>query len=107
MSGMGDDEEEYHGSATLVAGGVEAEVEAHLAGRFDPLVGAYRWVGRVSADPAADAAYRSGDTRVLLRTPGGHEGAGTLTETNVWGGYRVVGTGAPPFAVPEVAPDED
>ncbi|WP_394347351.1 DUF4873 domain-containing protein [Streptomonospora litoralis] len=104
---MGDGEEEYRGPATLVAGGVEASVEAHLAGHFDPLVGAYRWVGRVSPDPAADAAYAAGDTAVVLRTPEGHEGEGRLAEANVWGGYRVVGTGTPPFAVPHVVPGED
>ncbi|WP_461001587.1 DUF4873 domain-containing protein [Streptomonospora sediminis] len=104
---MGDAEEEYHGPATLVAGGTEAAVEAHLAGHFDPLAGAYRWVGRISPDPAADAAFAAGDTAVRLRTPDGHEGAGRLTEANVWGGYRVVGTGTPPFAVPKVAPEAD
>ncbi|WP_156001778.1 DUF4873 domain-containing protein [Streptomonospora sp. PA3] len=104
---MGDDEEEYHGPATLVAGGVEAAVEAHLAGHFDPLVGAYTWRGRVSGDPAADAAFTAGDTAVVLRTPDGHEAEGRLAEANVWGGYRIVGTGTPPFAVPRVAPDDD
>ncbi|KIH97913.1 monooxygenase [Streptomonospora alba] len=107
MSGMGDDEEEYHGPATLVAGGAEAEVEVHVSGHFDPLEGGYRWVGRVSADPVADAAYTSGDTAIVLRTPEGHEGRGKLAETNVWGGYRIVGSGTPPFAVPQVTPDED
>ncbi|MFD0804427.1 DUF4873 domain-containing protein [Streptomonospora algeriensis] len=104
---MGDAEEEYHGPATLVAGGVETTVEAHVSGHFDPLAGGYRWVGRVCAGPAAETACSSGATAVVLRTPEGYEAEGKLTETNVWGGYRIVGTGTPPFAVPQVTPDED
>ncbi|MFB9799926.1 DUF4873 domain-containing protein [Streptomonospora salina] len=103
---MGDDEEEYHGPATVVAGGAEAAVEVHVSGHFDPLVGGYRWVGRISADPAVDAAYAAGDTAAVVRTPDGYAAEGKLTETNVWGGYRIVGTGTPPFAVPQVAPDD-
>ncbi|MDA0562843.1 DUF4873 domain-containing protein [Streptomonospora sp. S1-112] len=107
MSGMGDDEEEYHGPAELDFGDSAATVEAHVAGHFDPLVGAYRWVGRVSASPRVAEAVAAGATAVLVRTPEGHEGRGTLSGPDVWGGYRVEGTGAPPFAVPEVDPARD
>ena len=102
MSGMGDDEEEYHGPVTAVIGDAEITVTAHLAGHFDPLSGGYRWTGRLVADPEVDRLFAQGRRAVLLRTPEGHEGRGELAEVNVWGGYRVRGSGRPPFAVPEL-----
>lgn len=107
MSGMGDDEEEYRGPVTLVFDGRPVEAEAFIAGHFDPLTGSYAWVGRVGPHPGVAAEYDAGNTAVLVRTPGGHEGAGRLTDRNVWGGHRLQGTGAPPFAVPVVDPAED
>jgi hypothetical protein len=106
---MGDDEEEYRGPAVVVVGGteVEVEVEVHVAGHFDPLTGAYRWTGRIAADPAVSAARAAGTTAVRIRTPGGHEGEGVLGDPNLWGGHPVSGTGRPPFPVPEVDPTED
>ncbi|GAB3495581.1 DUF4873 domain-containing protein [Nocardiopsis coralliicola] len=102
MSGFDDGEEEYRGPVTLVFDGRAVAAEAHIAGHFDPLTGDYRWIGRIAAAPEVAAEYDAGCTAVLVRTPGGYEGAGTLTETNPWGGHRLQGSGAPPFAVPEV-----
>ncbi|ASU82843.1 DUF4873 domain-containing protein [Nocardiopsis gilva YIM 90087] len=111
MSGMGDEEEEYRGAVTLLIlseGGEPATValDAHLAGHFDPLTGAYRWVGRLSPDPAVTSAFEQGRTEVVVRAADGREGRGSLGEPNVWGGHTVTGTGTPPFAVPEVDPDD-
>lgn len=107
MSGMGDEEEEYSGPVTLLFDGRPVEAEAFIAGHFDPLTGSYAWVGRVSPHEGVAAEYAAGNTSVLVRTPDGHEGAGKLTERNVWGGHRLQGKGTPPFAVPVVDPADD
>ncbi|MEV2278036.1 DUF4873 domain-containing protein [Nocardiopsis sp. NPDC049922] len=105
MSGF-DDEEEYRGAVTVVLPDEEVEVDAHLAGHFSPLTGDYRWKGRFSAHPALSAAFARGVRTVRVRTPEGHEGTGDLDEPNLWGGHPVSGTGAPPFAVPDVTIDD-
>lgn len=109
MSGFDDGEEEYQGVVTVVLSqeGQEetagtADVRAHIAGHFSPLTGDYRWKGRLSASEEVTAAYENGVREVRLRTPEGHEGAGTLDAPNLWGGHPVSGAGTPPFAVPEV-----
>ena len=109
MSGF-DDEEEYQGTVTVLfskeaAEGVE--VRAHLAGHFSPLTGDYRWTGRLSAHPHVTKAYQDGTRTVVVRTPDGHEGVGTLDAPNLWGGHPVNGAGAPPFAVPQIVLDDD
>jgi hypothetical protein len=127
MSGFDDEEEEYRGTATVLLlqepsegdgagekGGAEDsgpeggelaegfEVQAHLAGHFSPLTGDYRWKGRLSAEPGITRAYENGARTVIVRTPDGHEGVGTLDGPNLWGGHPVNGSGAPPFAVPQI-----
>lgn len=113
MSGFDDDEEEYQGVVTVVLPQGEqdetaqtVDVRAHLAGHFSPLTGDYRWKGRLSASDELTAAYENGVRKVVVRTPDGHEGAGTLDTPNLWGGHPVSGSGAPPFAVPQVELDD-
>lgn len=113
MSGFDEDEEEYQGVVTVVLSQGEqeeaagtADVRAHIAGHFSPLTGDYRWKGRLSASDEVTAAYEKGVREVLIRTPEGHEGAGTLDAPNLWGGHPVSGVGTPPFAVPEVGLDD-
>ena len=113
MSGFDDGEEEYQGLVTVVLSQGEqdgtagtADVRAHIAGHFSPLTGDYRWKGRLSASDEVTAAYENGVREVLVRTPGGHEGTGTLDAPNLWGGHLVSGAGTPPFAVPEVELDD-
>ncbi|GAB3721412.1 DUF4873 domain-containing protein [Nocardiopsis oceani] len=114
MSGFGDEEEEYRGTVTVLpkqkgTGKEEAEsfeVQAHLAGHFEPLTGDYRWKGRLSAAPGITEAYERGVRTVVVRTPEGHEGVGTLDAPNLWGGHPVNGAGTPPFAVPQIDLDD-
>ncbi|MDS1272562.1 DUF4873 domain-containing protein [Lipingzhangella sp. LS1_29] len=80
-------------------------VAAHVAGNFDPLTGGYRWVGRLAPHEDLKHAFEAGWTEVTLETPDGDVGHGTLREANLWGGYRVTGTGSPPFPVPEIVLD--
>lgn len=101
-----EDEEGYSGPLTLVAGESSVAVEAHVAGHFDPLTGTYRWVCRLAPDDAVTRVFKSGETSVELRAPSGHVGTGTLGAPNLWGGHTVSGTGPPPFALPEVSPEE-
>ena len=110
MSGFGDDEEEYQGTVTVLFSeeaeeGVE--VGAHLAGHFSPLTGDYRWTGRLAAEPGITKAYEDGVRTVVVRTPDGHKGVGTLDAPNLWGGHPVNGAGAPPFAVPRIVIEDD
>ncbi len=106
MSEPDDEEEGYRGTLTLVAAETTASVEAHVAGNFDPLTGGYRWVCRLAPDAEVSEAFESGTRSVRLRSPDGHEGTGTLSTPNVWGGHTVSGQGAPPFAPPEVTPED-
>lgn len=130
MSGFDDEEEEYRGTVTVLlpqepsegdsrggsgaaensaAAGAEPaesfEVQAHIAGHFSPLTGDYRWKGRLSAEPGITRAYEHGARTVIVRTPDGHEGVGTLDGPNLWGGHPVNGSGTPPFAVPQIELD--
>ncbi|MFI6575146.1 DUF4873 domain-containing protein [Nocardiopsis sp. NPDC050513] len=105
MSGS-DGEEGYRGAVTVVLPDGEVEADAHLAGRFSPLTGDYRWKGRLAAHPSLSAAFARGVRTVRIRTPGGHEGTGDLDGPDLWGGHPVSGAGAPPFAVPRVTLDD-
>lgn len=90
---------EYAGPARLVLDKTAIVVEVHLSGCFDPLVGTYTWTGRVDHHPELADLVSRGGREVTLRTPGGHEAAGSLGEVNPWGGYRVSGSGRPPYPV--------
>lgn len=110
MSGFDDEEEEYQGTVTVLFSEEAtegAEVRAHVAGHFSPLTGDYRWTGRLSAHPEVTKAYEDGARTVVVRTPDGHRGVGTLSGPNLWGGHVVNGSGAPPYAIPEIVLEDD
>jgi hypothetical protein len=84
-------EEQYDGPAT-VAG---TTVEVLLRGHFEPIDGHFHWWGRIAADERLDAEHSSGRT-VTLVTPHG-EAEGRLSDVDLWGRFRITGTGRPPF----------
>jgi len=96
-------DEEYDGPARLVVGGREVTVRVRLSGHFEPISGRYHWAGRLHPSPELSAAVRP-NAAVRLVTEGGRAADATVREEDPWGGFRVSGSGRPPFAVPtEVA----
>lgn len=93
------DEDDYRGPATVVAEDREIAVDVVLRGHFQPIDGKFHWYGRLAAqqEVADFAARRKKD--VVLRTRIG-EAAGTLSDPDPWGRYRITGTGRPPFPIP-------
>jgi hypothetical protein len=90
-------EDGYTGEATLTVDGASLTVEVVLRGNFEPVDGRYHWYGRIQANPGLPAGARK--PSVVLRTPFG-EAAGTLSDPDTWGRYRITGTSRPPFEVP-------
>jgi hypothetical protein len=88
----------YRGPAVLIAGDDEITVDVRLAGRFDPIIGRYRWHGRVAASDDVAALLAAGARSVSLRTPH-REVATTLSDVDPWGRPRVSCVGAAPFEV--------
>jgi hypothetical protein len=93
------DEDGYQGEAVLLLDGAELTVTVTLRGNFEPVDGRYHWYGRIQ--PHASLASRKD---VVLRTPVG-EAAGTLSDPDPWGRYRVSGTSRPPFPIPTALDD--
>lgn len=89
----------YDGPARLVVDGRTLAVHARLSGRFEPISGRYQWAGRLRPDEELVAAVRTNAT-VRLETDGGHTAEATIREQDPWGGFRISGTGRPPFCVP-------
>ena len=94
---MSDDEDGYAGPATLTLDGTPLTVEVTLRGNFEPVDGRYHWYGRIQHHP--DLAVGPRKPGVVLTTPHG-EAAGTLSDPDTWGRYRISGTSRPPFDVP-------
>jgi hypothetical protein len=92
-------DEEYDGPARLVAGDREVVVHARLSGHFEPISGSYRWAGRLHPSAELSAAVRPNE-EVRLLTEGGRAADATIREADPWGGFRICGSGRPPFAVP-------
>jgi hypothetical protein len=92
-------EEAYDGPARLLVDGRELAVHATLSGRFEPISGTYQWAGRLRPSDDLRAAVQQGRS-VRLETRPGHAAAATMREEDPWGGFRIGGTGRPPFAVP-------
>lgn len=92
-------EEEYHGAARLVVDEHEIAVHVRLSGHFEPISGMYQWAGRVEPNPQVSASVRP-NAAVRLVTEGGRSADATIREEDPWGGFRVSGSGRPPFAVP-------
>jgi Domain of unknown function (DUF4873) len=95
-------DEEYDGPAHLVVDGRELAVRARLSGHFEPISGQYQWAGRLAPTDGLGEAVRP-NIAVRLRTSEGEVDA-TVREEDPWGGFRICGTGRPPFAVPAEAP---
>lgn len=92
-------EEVYDGPARLVVGEDEIAVHVRLSGRFEPISGRYQWAGRLHPSARLSAAVRP-NAAVRLVTEGGRAADATIREEDPWGGFRVSGSGRPPFAVP-------
>ncbi|MGH3366369.1 MAG: DUF4873 domain-containing protein [Nocardioidaceae bacterium] len=92
--------EEYDGPAVLVVADGEVDGHAHLSGHFEPITGRYQWAGRLRPSDEVSAAVRQNAGSVRLRTPFGHEADAAVREQDPWGGFRITGTGRPPFDVP-------
>jgi hypothetical protein len=92
-------EEEYDGPARLVVDGRTLAVHARLSGRFEPISGRYQWAGRLRPDDELRASVQP-NAAVRLETDRGRAADATIREQDPWGGFRISGTGRPPFAVP-------
>ncbi|BCJ31943.1 DUF4873 domain-containing protein [Actinocatenispora sera] len=88
----------YRGEVELGDGARSVRVGAELRGALEPISGAYRWYGRLAADPAITGLATSQARNLTLTTPYGSVTT-TLTDADPWGRYRVGGTGRPPFPV--------
>lgn len=99
-SSAGVEVEIYDGPATLTIADACRQVRVRLAGRLDPIDGKYHWQGTIFERLSADILKR--DRKVTLAV-GERSAAGRITEQTPWGTCSVVGVGAPPFALPDVA----
>ena len=87
----------YSGSAAVVLADREVEVSVDLRGHFEPLDGRFHWYGRIDAAGSERlAADAPSGTTVTVRTSYG-EAAGSLSDRDPWGRFRLTGHGAPPF----------
>ncbi|SHP46240.1 DUF4873 domain-containing protein [Mycobacteroides abscessus] len=93
-----DVELDYCGPAIFTVGGEEINARVVLRGFFQPIDGTYRWHGRVSADAPVLAQLAGARSPGVIHTPHGRV-AMTLDEVDLWGRYRVRGTGRPPFPI--------
>ncbi|ADG96620.1 fumarate reductase/succinate dehydrogenase flavoprotein domain protein [Segniliparus rotundus DSM 44985] len=91
--------EGYTGPAEIVLVGESIPVEAEVRGHIDPLDGARPWYGRVVGGPSLGVLAASGDTTATLQIPGREAASVRLAGQDARGGFRVVGVGAPPFAL--------
>ena len=81
--------ESYDGPARIGA----AEVTVRLRGHFEPIDGRFHWWGRLGAD---ESLGDQPGASVTLVTPHG-EATGRLSDVDLWGRFRITGTGRPPF----------
>ena len=93
------DDEGYDGPAVVTVADTEIPVEVRVRGNFQPIDGAFHWWARIQPSADLDASAKPGDGATLT-TPDG-SAAGTLSDVDPWGRFRLAGTGAPPFDVPE------
>ncbi|WP_461142792.1 DUF4873 domain-containing protein [Salinifilum aidingensis] len=94
------DEDDYNGPALVFTADREITVDVVLRGNFQPIDGRFRWYGRTRPSAELDELTGGKKARVVLRTEQG-EAAADLSEPDPWGRYRITGTGAPPFHVPD------
>ncbi|MBF9352746.1 DUF4873 domain-containing protein [Mycobacteroides chelonae] len=89
---------DYSGTAILVIDGQEHESLVELRGFFQPIDGTYRWHGRVRSASPELAQHAGSRADGFIRTPHGQASV-TIDEVDLWGRYRLRGTGRPPFPV--------
>lgn len=97
-------DEGYDGAATLVVDGRELAVSVLLRGYFEPIDGRFHWYGRLAAHTELADLVGSARKQALLTTPDG-AATGELGEPDLWGRYRITGTGTPPLRVPTTLDD--
>ena len=97
-----DAEAAYDGPARLVVGGREVAVPVRLSGHFEPIGGRYHWAGRLHPSAELSASVRANEA-VRLVADDGRAADATIREEDPWGGFRICGSGRPPFAVPTEA----
>lgn len=95
--------EEYAGPARVLVDDHDVAVHATLSGHFEPISGDYHWSGRIGPDAALAELVRP-NTTVRLAVGDGPAEQATLREQDPWGGFRVSGSGRPPFEVPHERP---
>ncbi|MEN3302073.1 DUF4873 domain-containing protein [Pseudonocardia sp.] len=100
------DEEGYTGAATLTLSGEEVPVRVRILVQHEPHDGRLHWFGRVDrAERLTDLLGGRGG-EVEFRTEHG-SAAATIGDVDLWGRYRLSGTGRPPFPLDEPPTPED
>ncbi|KAA0022304.1 DUF4873 domain-containing protein [Antrihabitans cavernicola] len=98
---MSDDDapDGYSGTAEVTVGShAPVTVRVELAGNFDPIVGKFRWHGRLRELAAAVSPAPEKGTEVSIATPDG-VGTAVVTHVDLWGSHMVDGVSEPPFPV--------
>ncbi|BDH57412.1 DUF4873 domain-containing protein [Tsukamurella sp. PLM1] len=91
------DEGVYAGDAVLRSGEFEARSRVRLSGHLEPLDGNYHWYGTVDDLDVGAALKKMPRGSVTVSVGGGAGSPALVTDKTVWGTYRLVGVGAPPF----------
>ncbi len=91
------DEGVYAGEAVLRSGDYEAVSPVRLAGHLEPLDGNYHWYGTVDDVEIGAALKKMPRGSVTVSVGGGAASPAMVTDKTVWGTYRLVGVGAPPY----------
>jgi Domain of unknown function (DUF4873) len=89
----------YEGPVRVYLDGSVVEVDARLHGFFQPIDGSYHWYGRLAPDDRiGDLVAERGRAGIEVSVGDGAPVTARLGERNPWGGHRITGIGAPPFA---------
>ncbi len=91
------DEGVYAGTAVLRSGDYEAVSPVRLAGHLEPLDGRYHWYGTVDDLDIGAALKKMPRGSVTVSVGGGDDVPAMVTDKTVWGTYRLVGVGTPPY----------
>ncbi len=90
------DNDLYDGPASLTLADHDIAVRARLTGHLEAVDGRYHWRGTVSGELPADALKGQ---RAVTLSIAGCSAQGRLAERTPWGGYTVLGAGAPPYPI--------
>lgn len=94
----GDHDDGYDGPAEVLVTGLRLTVRVQLRGCFHPVLGRYRWYGRLAPHEELSRVLGDGGRAVVVRTPEGAAPA-RIGDPDLWGRLRVEGTGTPPFRI--------